>query len=98
MVFEQGAAADALYIVLAGAVELGSDGGQPEVILRSGAYFGEMSMLLELPRTRAVRAVEDCELPRAAERIVPPAPRPSSRSSSGTCAQRLQERLGGAPE
>ena len=97
VVFEQGAAADALYIVLAGAVELGSDGGQPEVILRSGAYFGEMSMLLELPRTRAVRAVEDSELlvlpSESFHRLLAEQP-----ELERHVRERLQERLGGAPE
>lgn len=62
VVFQQGDAADALYIVVAGSVRLGPADGQPEVTLCSGDYFGEMSMLLDTPRTRAVFAIEDSEL------------------------------------
>jgi CRP-like cAMP-binding protein len=62
VVFEKGDEADALYIVLAGCVRLGPGRGQPEVTLTRGDYFGEMSMLLDTPRTRAVVALEDCEL------------------------------------
>jgi CRP-like cAMP-binding protein len=62
VVFERGDPPDALYIVLAGAVRLGPDGDRPEVTLGSGDYFGEMSMLLDTPRTRKVTALEDSEL------------------------------------
>jgi CRP-like cAMP-binding protein len=62
VVFEHGETADALYIVLAGAVQLGAYGDRPEVTLGTGHYFGEMSMLLETPRTRKVWAIEDSEL------------------------------------
>ena len=61
-VFQQGDPADALYIVLAGSVRLGPGRGLPEVTLDAGDYFGEMSMLLDTPRTRTVHALEDCEL------------------------------------
>ena len=62
VVFAQGDAADALYIVLTGSIELGPNSDQPGVTLGSGDYFGEMSMLRGTPRTRTVRALEDCEL------------------------------------
>jgi voltage-gated potassium channel len=62
VVFDRGDDPDALYIVLAGAVRLGPGDGGPEVTLGAGDYFGEMSMLLDTPRTRKVWAVEDCEL------------------------------------
>lgn len=96
VVFQQGEAADALYIVLAGAVELGPGRGQPEVTLGSGDYFGEMSMLLETQRTRTVRAVEDCEL------LVLPKESFQQLLSEQPELERhvrakLQERLGAAP-
>ena len=94
VVFQQGAVADALYIVLAGAVELGP--GPPEVTLHSGDYFGEMSMLLETPRTRTVRAVEDCELlvlPKESfQRLLSEQPEVERHVRA-----KLQERLGAAP-
>ena len=62
VVFEHGATTDALYIVLAGAVQLDAGGDRPEVTLGAGHYFGEMSLLLETPRTRKVWAIEDSEL------------------------------------
>jgi CRP-like cAMP-binding protein len=61
-VFQEGDEADALYVILTGEIELGPGLGLPDVRLGTGDFFGETSMLLETPRTRTVRAVEDCEL------------------------------------
>ena len=96
VVFEEGDAADALYVVLAGAVRLGPGRGPSEVTLSSGDYFGEMSLLLDTPRTRTVRAVEDSEL------LVLPTESFHRLLSENPELERhvrakLQERLGAAP-
>jgi membrane protein len=58
MVFEEGAAGHEMYYVRHGAVEL-THAGIPLRVLAAGDYFGEMSMLIETPRTAAARATED---------------------------------------
>lgn len=64
-VFNKGSAAEALYIVLSGTVQIYDevDGAEIE-IARTGAgeYFGESSLLSEGTHSKNVRALEDVEL------------------------------------
>lgn len=97
VVFDRGEEPDALYIVLAGKVKLGSDDdGKPEVTLGTGDYFGEMSMLLDTPRTRKVWALDDSELlvlsQESFRRVLSEQPELERHVRA-----KLQERLGGAP-
>lgn len=57
-VFGEGEAGHEMYYVRHGAVEL-SHGGVRLRMLGAGDYFGEMSMLIDTPRTAAARATED---------------------------------------
>jgi ATP-binding cassette subfamily B protein len=59
VVFEEGAAGDAFYIVARGMVEIArsrSDGGEEVVaVLDDGEFFGEIALLAHQPRTATVR-------------------------------------------
>lgn len=57
-VFEEGEEGNEMYYVRHGAVEL-THAGIPLRALAAGDYFGEMSMLIDTPRTAAARATED---------------------------------------
>jgi CRP-like cAMP-binding protein len=64
-VFKKGTPADALYIVLEGAVRIYDEIDDAEIeIARTGPgeYFGEISLLMETTHTKNVQAVEDTEL------------------------------------
>jgi CRP-like cAMP-binding protein len=64
-VFTKGSPADALYIVLEGAVRIYDEVDDSEIeIARTGPgeYFGENSLLMETTHTKNVQAVEDTEL------------------------------------
>lgn len=60
-VFSEGEEGHEMFIVRSGAVEM-RRGGRALATMRSGDYFGEMSMLLDTPRTAAAVVVEDAEL------------------------------------
>ena len=65
VVFEEGDAADSLYMVLAGEVEvLKRIDGEPELVrkLGPGEYFGEMALLGNHPRTATTRALTALDL------------------------------------
>ncbi|HZD80858.1 MAG TPA: cyclic nucleotide-binding domain-containing protein [Actinomycetota bacterium] len=56
LIVEQGAVGDAFFVIGAGRVEVRQDGA----VLRSlgpGAYFGEIALLMDVPRTASVTAV-----------------------------------------
>jgi CRP-like cAMP-binding protein len=64
-VFTKGSPADALYIVLEGAVRIYDEIDDAEIeIARTGPgeYFGEISLLMDTTHTKNVQAVEDTEL------------------------------------
>jgi NTE family protein len=63
--FRQGDEGDAFYVVRSGRVEVVAEHATAPVVinvLRSGAAFGELSLLTGEPRAAAVRAVRDTEL------------------------------------
>lgn len=62
VLFKQGEASDAFYVVLSGCIELTQTNPEGEVVLREvlgrGAHFGEGSMLRKQARTTSARAME----------------------------------------
>ena len=57
VLFREGDAGKTMYYVLDGAVAL-SHGGAPLRVMRAGDYFGEMSMLIAVPRTATATVAE----------------------------------------
>ncbi|NJK59852.1 MAG: cyclic nucleotide-binding domain-containing protein [Oscillatoriales cyanobacterium SM2_1_8] len=56
----EGEASETFYIILSGSAEVLSERTQQRLaILNEGEFFGEMSVLLGLPRTASVRTLED---------------------------------------
>lgn len=65
VVFDKGAPAEALYVVLSGRVRIYDSGehGEDEVaLMEAGDYFGEHSLLRDTTHSKSARAVEDSEL------------------------------------
>lgn len=65
VVFDKGAPAEALYIVLSGRVRIYDSGEQGEdevALMDAGDYFGEHSLLRDTTHTKSARAVDDSEL------------------------------------
>ncbi|MEJ2217605.1 MAG: cyclic nucleotide-binding domain-containing protein [Gemmatimonadota bacterium] len=64
-VMEEGTPGDGLYIVVAGKLEVTKRESGGEVVLAArgpGEFLGEMSLLVQGPRSATVRAIEDSEL------------------------------------
>jgi len=67
IIFSEGEIGTEMYIIQSGTVELLKDiGGETRVLstLEKGDFFGEMSVLEDLPRTASARAKTDVELVR----------------------------------
>ncbi|MGO4469717.1 cyclic nucleotide-binding domain-containing protein, partial [Pseudoduganella sp. RAF53_2] len=65
IVFDEGEEGQALYLVLAGRVRINKareNGYEPVAELEPGAYFGDMALLDNTPRSAQARAIGDCEL------------------------------------
>ncbi|MGI8693805.1 MAG: MFS transporter [Geodermatophilaceae bacterium] len=71
VLIREGDAADALWILLAGRVEVSTHGESERQLqlpsLGPGSYFGEIGLLRGMPRTATVRAVEPSTLYRVAD-------------------------------
>jgi hypothetical protein len=70
-IVREGDAADALYVLVAGEVEVTSRGeeGGPERLLRTmtaPSYFGEIGVLERIPRTATVTTIAECRCERIA--------------------------------
>lgn len=65
MVFEKGQPGEALFIVLSGCVEIldvVDNREEQVVIVPTGDYFGELSLLLDATHSKSARVLEDAEL------------------------------------
>lgn len=59
ILFNEGELGDAFYIVLSGSVEVFASRIEKHLAtLKAGSFFGELSLLLGIPRTASVRALE----------------------------------------
>jgi CRP/FNR family transcriptional regulator, cyclic AMP receptor protein len=65
-IFEEGDAGDSFYLILEGAVRISrfvpGMGEEALAVLRPGAYFGEMSLIDDAPRSAAALAHEACRV------------------------------------
>ncbi len=66
-IIRQGEKGDAFYLISTGSVSVsvrkGMMGGQKQIAeLGPGAFFGEMALVVEEPRTATIKARERCEL------------------------------------
>jgi CRP/FNR family transcriptional regulator, cyclic AMP receptor protein len=59
LVFEQGHSTGRLYILIQGTVEVVKDGVKVAKVNEPGSVFGDLSALLGVPHTAAVRAVKE---------------------------------------
>ncbi|CAN5336674.1 hypothetical protein BH20ACT9_BH20ACT9_22140 [soil metagenome] len=61
VVFDKGAPAEALYVVLSGRVRIydGDDGEDEVALMEAGDYFGEHSLLRDTTHSKSARAVEE---------------------------------------
>jgi CRP-like cAMP-binding protein len=56
-VVEEGGPADRFYVVLSGLMTVTQNDLGPRGVLRPGAYFGEVALAMNIPRTASVRAL-----------------------------------------
>ncbi|GMH97467.1 hypothetical protein TL16_g13355, partial [Triparma laevis f. inornata] len=59
-IFRQGDAAQKLYMIQSGTVEIVDSQGNHLVTLKEGKYFGEVSLLTDLRRTASAKATSYC--------------------------------------
>ena len=57
-VLTEGSRSGMLYVLASGAVEVVKEGVQINVVAEPGTFFGEVALLLDMPHTASVRAVE----------------------------------------
>jgi CRP-like cAMP-binding protein len=66
VIFDEGDVGTEMYVIQSGTVELmkktGRGDGKSLATLEKGDFFGEMSILEDVPRTATARAKTDCEL------------------------------------
>lgn len=61
-VFRKGEVGHNMYFISRGSVEVVGDDGQTLATLTAGNFFGEIALLLSMPRTATIRAVDYCDL------------------------------------
>ena len=59
VLFKTGDPGDAFYIILSGAVSYTLDGSDQSTVMTAGQFIGEFSLMLSIPRTVTVKAIED---------------------------------------
>lgn len=60
VLFKEGDAGDAFYVILEGSVEIFAEALNKQLaILSHGCFFGELSLMLGIPRSASVRALEE---------------------------------------
>lgn len=60
VLFKEGDAGDAFYVILEGSVEVFAESLKKQLaVLSQGQFFGEISLMLGIPRSASVRATED---------------------------------------
>jgi CRP-like cAMP-binding protein len=93
LVFEKGASADALYILLSGEVRVFDVVDDEEVDvarISPGDFFGELSLLLHTTHTKSVQAIEDSEI-----MVLPKASFQSLLASQPALAEQVRRKLEG---
>lgn len=61
-IIERGAPAKEMYLICQGEVEVIDAAGKTSAILKDGDFFGEIGLLVSVPRTATVRAKTPCDL------------------------------------
>jgi hypothetical protein len=61
-IFRHGDDGDCMYFLTRGQVEAALEAGKQVAVLSEGAYFGEIAILMDVPRAATVRALGDCEV------------------------------------
>jgi len=56
-VVQEGEAGERFYVLLSGLMAVSQSDLGPRSVLRPGAYFGEVSLAMHIPRTASVRAM-----------------------------------------
>jgi CRP-like cAMP-binding protein len=56
-VVQEGEPGDRFYVVLSGLMTVSQAALGPRAVLRPGAYFGEVALAMNIPRTASVRAL-----------------------------------------
>jgi CRP-like cAMP-binding protein len=67
VIFERGEAADCMYVVADGEVEI-AVGGKPVDVVGKEGIFGELALISKEPRSATARAKTDCRLVAIAEK------------------------------
>lgn len=65
IIFYQDDPGEGMYVILKGSVEIKIEQNHHSVVignLSAGAFFGEISMLIEHTRTATIKTLEECEL------------------------------------
>jgi voltage-gated potassium channel len=61
-IIRKGDAADAMYFIVSGEVEVDPEGGGPVRRMHSGDFFGEIALIAERARTASVTAIVPCRM------------------------------------
>jgi ATP-binding cassette, subfamily B, bacterial len=56
-VLEEGAAGERFYVVLSGVLSVSQEALGERAMLKPGDYFGEVALMMNVPRTASIRAV-----------------------------------------
>ena len=62
IIIKEGEVADEMYLICRGEVEVVNKSGDITKLLKDGDYFGEIGLLMSIPRVATIRAKTDCDL------------------------------------